>query len=362
MTRIAILTPCLVDGDAVGNDVIGMHKSLIKNGYEVQIFAEGGSFEQHQIKHIKDIRNFLQKKSDILIYHYSMGWEFALNFLREVNCKKVVRYHNVTPAKFYENINAEYTIVCRDGREQLKYIAAIQDIFYLSASEYNASELYSLNIPQENVVVLPPFHHIQDLQYIDADLSVLDRYIDGTVNILMVGRLAPNKGHATLIDAFDIYHNTYNPHSRLFIVGKEDERLKNYSTLIHQKVNDLGLQDSVVFTGGVSNEALKAYYLVSNVFLMTSEHEGFCVPLVEAMAMKLPIVAYGSSAIPYTVGKAGLVWDQPDPYLLAGSIDCIARDEVVSANLGELGWLRYNEAFTNERLETNFIEIIKNIQ
>ena len=362
MTKIAILTPCIAEGDAVSNDVIGMHQLLIKNGYNAQVFAEGWNSDKHKIKHTKEIKKFLQNKSDLLIYHYSVGWEFALNLLREINCKKIVRYHNVTPEKFYENINAEYTVVCRDGREQLEYIADVQDILYLSASEYNACELYALNIPKENILVLPPLHHIEELQYIDADLSILDRYVDGTINILMVGRFAPNKGHATLIDAFNIYHNTYNVDSRLFIVGKEDERLKSYSTLIYKKVNDLGLQDSVVFTGGVSTEALKAYYLVSNVFLMTSEHEGFCVPLVEAMAMKLPIVAYGSTAIPYTVGKAGLVWDQPDPYLLAGSIDCIARDEVISANLGELGWRRYNEAFTNEQIETNFLEIIKTIQ
>lgn len=362
MTKIAILTPCIADGDAVSNDVIGMHQCLTKNGYISQIFAESYSTEKYNIKQVKEIRKFLQSKSDIFIYHYSIGWDVALNLLTEMNCKKVVRYHNVTPPKFYENINTEYTSVCRAGQEQLKHITALRDVLYLAASEYNASEFYSLKIPKENILVLPPFHHVNDLQYIDADISVLDRYIDGKVNILMVGRLAPNKGHTILIDAFDIYHTTYNRDSRLFIVGKEDDRLKNYSTFISQKVNDLGLQDSVVFTGGVSTEALKAYYLVSNIFLMTSEHEGFCVPLVEAMAMKLPIVAYGSTAIPYTVGKAGLVWDQPDPYLLAGSVDCIARDEMISANLGELGWRRYNEAFTNEQIETSFLEFIKNIE
>lgn len=362
MTKIAILTPCIADGDAVSNDVIGMHQSLTRNGYEVEIFAASWSSERHKIKHVKEIRKFLQRKSDILISHYSVGWDDALHLLQEINCKKVVKYHNVTPQKFYENISAEYTSVCSAGREQLKHIAAIQGALYLADSEYNASELYFLKVPKDNILVLPPFHHIEDLQYIDADISVLDRYIDGKVNILMVGRFAPNKGHATLIDAFNIYHTTYNRDSRLFIVGKEDDRLSTYTTFIYQKVSDLGLQDSVVFTGGVSIEALKAYYLVSNIFMITSEHEGFCVPLVEAMAMKLPIVAYGSTAIPYTVGKAGLVWDQPDPYLLAGSVDCVARDEMISANLGELGWRRYNEAFTNEQIETSFLEFIKNIE
>jgi len=364
VTKIAILTPSIVDGDAVSNDVIGMYQSLIKNGYEAQVFAANWSISKHilNVANAEEISNFLQRKSDILIYQYSVGWNVGLYLLQEKKWKKIVRYHNVTPAKFYENISAEYTSVCISGREQLKDIAAIDDALYLCDSEYNAHELYSLDVPEENIVVLPPFHHIEQLQYIDADITVLDRYIDGKVNILLVGRLAPNKGHATLIDAFNIYHTNYNRESRLLIVGRKDERLKIYNDFLNEKVEFLNLQESVIFTGGVSAEALKAYYIVSNVFMITSEHEGFCVPLVESMAVKLPIVAYGSTAIPYTVGKAGLVWEQPDPYLLAASVDCIASNEFISASLGEMGWQRYNETFTNEQIETKFIKAIKGLE
>lgn len=362
MSNIAILTPCITNGDAVSNDVIGMYDALSKYGYKAEIFAENWNVSTIQIKHINNIKSFLSKSFDILIYHYSVGWDVALNLFKEVNCQKIVKYHNVTPPEFYESISADFTNVCRDGREQLKSIAAVDGTLYLSDSEYNANELHSMGVSKEKSLIVPPFHHINDLEYIESDLNVLDRYIDGKLNILMVGRLVPNKGHATLIDAFNIYHTNYNRESRLLIIGKEDERLKIYSSFLHEKVKALSLQESVIFTGGVSAEALKAYYLVSNVFMITSEHEGFCVPLVESMAMKLPIVAYGSTAIPYTVGKAGLVWEQPDPYLLAGSVDCIASNEFISASLGEMGWRRYKEAFTNEQIETRFIEAIKGLE
>jgi glycosyltransferase involved in cell wall biosynthesis len=115
------------------------------------------------------------------------------------------------------------------------------------------------------------------------------------------------------------------------------------------------LERAVVFTGGVTDEALKAYYTVAGAFVITSEHEGFCVPLVEAMAMKLPIMAYASSAIPGTVADAGLVWEKRDPYLLAESLDLIVKDERVSVALGMKGRRRYEEKFTNERIEAEFL-------
>lgn len=361
MTNIAILTPSIIDGDAVSNDVIGMHQALIKYGYQVQVFAAGWSIPNPEIKNVNEINNFVCKSSDVFIYHYSLGWDAGLNLIKQLNCKKVVKYHNVTPQNFFEGINADYVIACRVGREQLKFIAEARCDLYLSDSEYNAEELYSNGVSKKTNLVVPPFHHIERMQHIEADFTILDKYQDGKTNILMVGRLAPNKGHVALIDAFNVYHNNYNRESRLLIVGKEDERLKSYTALLYEKVKSLGLQEAVVFTGGVSDQLLKAYYLVSNVFMITSEHEGFCVPLVESMAMKLPIVAYGSTAIPYTVGKTGLVWEQPDPYLLAGSVDYIARNEFISASLGEMGWRRYKETFANEQIETRFMEALKSL-
>ena len=268
MTHIAILSPRIIDGDAVSNDVIGMHQALVKYGYEVQVFAGDWSISKPIIKHVNEIKHFLSTTYDIFIYHYSVGWDVGLNLIQELKCRKIIKYLNITPQKFYEGINVEYVNVCRLGREQLESIVDARCDLYLSDSEYNAQELYSKGVCRTNGLVLPPFHHIERLQYIEADFTVLDKYQDGKTNILMVGRLAPNKGHVALIDAFKIYHSSYNRESRLLIVGQEDERLRSYTTLLYEKVKSLGLQEAVVFTGGVSDEALKAYYLVSNIFMI----------------------------------------------------------------------------------------------
>ena len=113
--------------------------------------------------------------------------------------------------------------------------------------------------------------------------------------------------------------------------------------------------------GEVSDAALKAYYSIAHVFMITSEHEGFCVPLVEAMAMSIPIVAYGSSAIPVTVAGVGLVWSERDPYLLAESVNSIVRNRETGAALGKMGWRRYEQHFTNEKIRTKFLSAISRV-
>jgi glycosyltransferase involved in cell wall biosynthesis len=159
-----------------------------------------------------------------------------------------------------------------------------------------------------------------------------------------------------LIEALAVYIHQYQGRARLLIVGKEAPQLASYSQWLRQLAISRGVDSSVIFEGGVSDEQLKAYYLVADFFMVTSEHEGFCVPLVEAMAMKVPIIAFASSAIPGTIGEAGVVWRERNPYLLAESIDYLNRNESVSATLGLMGRRRYEEVFSNERIAKQFLE------
>jgi glycosyltransferase involved in cell wall biosynthesis len=177
----------------------------------------------------------------------------------------------------------------------------------------------------------------------------------------MVGRIAPNKGHAHLIDAFAVYHHEYNAASRLLIVGKADERTTAFHQGLLDRVARHELGDAVVFTGPASDPQLKAYYESAHVFAITSAHEGFCVPLVEAMALKVPVVALGSTAVPETAGDAALVWETPEPYLLAESIHTLATEPRTSAALTEAGWQRYQEQFSNARIEERFVQALQGI-
>jgi glycosyltransferase involved in cell wall biosynthesis len=293
-----------------------------------------------------------------LIYHYSRGWKFGLKLLGELKCRKAIKYHNVTPPEFLVKFSEDFARMCQEGRDQLRHIARSGSDLYMSASSYNERELLQAGVPPSRSCVVPPFHQIDRLHQIEPDRKVLDAYADGATNLLMVGRVAPNKSHPALIEAFAAYHQDYNTNSRLIIVGKEESRLNTYNRLLRALVSHFKLEGKVVFAGEVSDRALKAYYRLAHVFMMTSEHEGFCVPLVEAMSMKLPIVAYGSSAIPGTVGDVGLVWSERNPYLLAESVNSIVKGNGVAAVLGEKGLRRYEQNFTNEIIRTKFLNAI----
>ena len=361
MSRIAILTPSITTGDAVSNDVLGMSETLTRLGHETRIYAEGWTLTEPRVWPAPKIKNFLRSPDDLLIYHYSRGWDFGLDLLRTLKCRKAVKYHNVTPPEFFERFNQDLVVMCLAGRKQLSSIAAAGCDLYLSASAYNERELLQEGVAQEKSFVVPPFHHIDRLDALEPERKVMDRYADGTTNILMVGRVSPNKGHPLLIEAFAAYNRDYNPLSRLFIVGKEETRLNAYNQLLRRMVKHFKLQGSVIFVGEVSDAALKAYYSIAHVFMITSEHEGFCVPLVEAMAMSVPIVAYGSSAIPVTVAGVGLVWSERDPYLLAESVNSIVRNRETGAALGKMGWRRYEQHFTNEKIRTKFLSAISRV-
>lgn len=361
MARIAILTPSITSSDAVSNDVVGMYRVLQRHGFDTRIFAESWTLKSPRISTPQSIAGFLKKPTDILIYHYSRGWDLGLQLLRELKCQIVVRYHNVTPPEFYAGYNADLAAMCLAGRQQLKPIANADCDRYLSASAYNMGELVAEGAPESKAFVVPPFHHIDRLLSIEAERKVLDAYGDVKTNVCMVGRVAPNKSHPALIEAFAAYHSDYNSESRLLIIGKEETRLKNYSPLLREMANRLKIRGDVIFTGEVSEGALKAYYQSAHAFMITSEHEGFCVPLVEAMAMGVPIVAYASSAISETVGDAGFVWQERNPYLLAESVNTLINNKSLCAALSAKGRRRYEELFSNQKIEATFLSAMSGI-
>lgn len=357
MARVALVSKSITPGDAVGNDLLTMCRILTARGHDVVLFANHCELDQPGARPLSRLCKFVGRRGTV-IYHHAVGWEEAVDLLGELRCKRVVRYHNVTPARFYDGLNDGYAQDCRRGREQLKRLAKSACDLYLSASAFNQRELEAEGADPRRCKALSPFHNIDRLARLEADPEMLGACADGRTNVLFVGRVAPNKGHAALIDAFALYRRHYNPDCRLLLVGKEDPRLGIYTEGLRRQLGRLGLRTSVVFTGEASDAALKAFYQASHVFLSASAHEGFCVPLVEAMAMRLPVVAYGSTAIPDTVADAGLVWDEPDPHLLAASLDCVVRDRLVREALAERGRRRYEEHFRPEYLQAQFLRAL----
>lgn len=359
--RVALLAPCLREADAVSNDVIGMYRALAAAGYQAAIFANDWIHSEPAIQKLSAIRPWLEDPEATLIYHYSMSWGTGLQMIREAKCRKIIKYHNVTPPEFFHGLSSEYEHACQGGRLELDEVSRLELDLFLADSEYSIRELIERGAEKDRSAVVPPFHQTDRLFAVEADLRVLDAYQDGSTNLLTVGRIAPNKGHRELINAFAVYHHQYNACSRLFVVGKEDPRLAAYTASLHEQVGRLELKDAVLFTSEVSESLLKTYYLLADAFLLTSQHEGFGVPLIEAMAMSVPLIALGTSAVPGTIGDAGLVWEENDPYLMAESVHQVIQDQSLSAALSYAGWQRYQEQFSNAQIQRQFLSLLGEI-
>ncbi|HZV03610.1 MAG TPA: glycosyltransferase family 4 protein [Gemmataceae bacterium] len=360
MSRIAIVSLAISPGDAVGNDALEMQRVLSARGHTVALFSSHWVKQSEYSRDIAELADYLADDPQaILIYHHAIGWTAGLDLLRRTACRRIVKYHNVTPGRFFAGFPGDTVRICQLGREQLRDLAKADCDLYLSDSPYNQGELIDAGAPADRCAVVPPFHHIDRLHNLTADPEILRHLDDGRANLLFVGRRAPNKGHRFLLDAFAVYREHYDRDSRLLLVGREDRALISYSNQLREQASRLGVLESVLFIDGVTEAELKAYYERASVFVLTSEHEGFCVPLVEAMALQVPIVAYGTTAVPHTVGDAGLVWDEPDPFLLAQSIDTVLRDEAVRRSLTERGRRRYQQLFANPRIERDFLHALR---
>lgn len=362
MSRVAIASPAILPGDAIGRDVLHMGRILREQGHQVELFCTTWGKPQPRNGRDVHIRDFLgNDPSALLILHHAIGWPHAVPLIASAKCRRAVKYHNVTPAHFYDGLDADYAELCRQGREQLREIVAHRCDLYLADSPFNLKDLHELGAEPHRCTVVPPFNDLENLLSLTPDAEILRDYGDGRTNLLFVGRRAPNKGHRFLLDAFAVYHRHYNSNSRLVLIGRGEPKQEKYTQSLREQVWRLGLHGHVVFVDGVSDAELKAFYQCASVYVLASEYEGFCVPLVEAMALGVPIVAYGAGAVPQTVGDAALVWDELDPLLLAQSIAVMVGDTAVRRQMIERGWRRYQERFTNQRLELEFLRALQSL-
>lgn len=329
--RIIQVLPTISFGDAVGNDTLAIRKILNEQGYSTDIYAENidprlPSGTAEKISNLKMLSG-----TDVLIYHASTGTN--LNYeLQKYGGKRIMIYHNITPPSFFSSYSPDSFELCKRGYEGVKYLADKID-YCIADSEYNKQELTGMGYkcPIEVCPIVIPF---QDYGR-KPDQTILDRYRnDGWINLLFVGRIAPNKKQEDIIRAFYYYQKYINEKSRLFLVGS-DSGMEIYRKRLEQYVDLMGLGSKVIFPGHIQFSSILSYYRLANVFLCMSEHEGFCVPLVEAMYFGIPIIAYKSSAIPDTLGQGGILIDNKEPRLVATAIDRILKDELLCKEIRE---------------------------
>ena len=360
MARVGIVSPAILPHDATGRDIFHMQRILRARGHEVGLFSTTWGKPQPCDDHGVHVLDYLgQDASAVLIFHHAIGWEHTLPVMAAAKCRRIVKYHNITPAFFYDNLDPEAAALCRTGREQLRSLIMLDCDLYLADSAFNLQEMVEAGADPRRCAVVHPFNDLERLFQVEADAEVLRDYGEERTNVLFVGRRAPNKGHRFLLDAFAAYRRGRNPDSRLVLVGKGDERQKKYTQMLRHQIWRLGLQRHVVLLDGATEAELKAHYQCAAAFLIASEHEGFCVPAVEAMALRVPIVGYGTTAVPQTVGDGGLIWDKNDPYLLAQSLDTAIGDAAARRGLIERGYRRYRERYHNERIEDSFLQTLQ---
>lgn len=291
-------------GDAIGSEVLAFQKLLRSWGLRSEIFAV--NYDRRLRGRVRAVEDYAPQAGpdDVLIFHFSIGAELAGQVLG-LPGRKVLRYHNITPAEFLEGLNPDSAARCRQGREQLARLAPAMELG-LGASAYNCQELTAAGCPR--VEELPI---LLDLEVLDTppDQNVLDRFADAPC-VLHVGRVVPNKKLEDLIKTH-FWLSRLVPGCRLLLVGSEGG-WGPYAGGLRNLVTELSVP-GVHFSGHVSFAALMAYYRAASLYLCLSEHEGFCVPLVEAMHFGLPIVAYDSTGVTGTLGQGGILLPHKDP-------------------------------------------------
>ena len=355
MSKIKIIQvlPTISYGDAVSNDAINIDRILRKNGYETEIYAEN---IDRRLKNKVLKVNKLNKlnKNDILIYHKSTGTDLSF-LLEKYKCKKVIRYHNITPGKYLEKYNKYLYNLVEYGRKGLEYASRYFD-YSLADSNYNKSELDELNY--KNTMTLPILIPFEDYKK-EPDKEVIKKYLDGKKNILFVGRIAPNKAQEDIIKSFYYYKKYINKDSRLILVGNSNG-FENYLELLKKLIKELELENDVVFPGHIKFEEILAFYKVADLFLCMSEHEGFCVPLVESMFFEVPILTYNSSAIKNTLGNSGIIVNKKDYFLIAELMNFVLSDKNVKKEIINNQNKRL-EDFQLEKVEKQLLEFIRRI-
>jgi glycosyltransferase involved in cell wall biosynthesis len=320
LSAVHQILPALLYGDAIGNYALALRRLFREWGYRSEIFA--AQLDARAAEDARPLDAFDAQSDSITVYHYAVGCKDATErFLRAAG-RRVLIYHNITPPHFYAPYGAHAYRLAREGRASLGVFRGAVDLA-LAVSEFNRRELVAAGY--ENARLLPLHLDLERFARAAPDAALLRRFSDGWTNFLFVGRLAPNKRHEDVIRIFAWYHRFVDRRTRLLLVGGCDEGAP-YRAALGEVARCLDVEDHVVLLGHVSFAALVACYRCADVFVCMSEHEGICVPLLEAMHHDVPVVAYACAGVPDTLGDAGVLVKRKDVPVVAEVIAALLSD------------------------------------
>ncbi len=344
---------------AVGVHVLQGQAALRAAGYESEVFASEvdaafvAAARARETDVVLDFEEYARRArpDDVLVYHLAIGAVLA-DRLAARSETLVVDHHNLTPAELLEPWDPGVGSAVAWGRRQLGALAS-RCRLGLADSRFNEDELLAAGYRATATVPV-----MLDPTVVEPDPDTVARLGAGKAGTdwLFVGRLAPNKAQHDLLAAFAMYVRAHDPTARLWLVGGSAS--DRYTAALRGLVETLGLVDRVEFVGA-SPAALAAYYDQADVFVCLSDHEGFCVPLLEAWSHAVPVVAFAAGAVPETLGDAGLVLHDKSPAVVAASVQRVVADAGLRSTLVAHGTRRLRGAFDPAQVRQRFVAALE---
>jgi len=353
--RILQIATNLVPGDAISNHVFELDKIFKAAGLDSWICGVDVDKRLHEKYSIISFEELPKPDpQDIVVYHLCQK-HYINEIIDKMICKKILIYHNMTPGYYYSEYLPEFSKHLDKSTDAMKAMNSCFD-WCIADSEFNKQQLIEFGYNEEIISVIPIPLEFSDFNQ-PPDEKTVEKYSNGYTNILFVGRIAPNKKFEDIIRIFAYYKKHMNKKSRLILVGGSSSKKYLYKLKEYVKILET---DDIEFTGKIPFGEILAYYSVADIFLCMSEHEGFCVPLVEAMLFDIPIIAYESTAIPYTLSGSGVLVDDKDPALISKIIDIIVTDETVRHEIIK-GQQERLEFFNSEKVSCQVLKIIDKV-
>lgn len=349
--KIIQVVPVLAYGDAIGNDTLALDKLIRKLGFTTVIYAEavGKRIPKGMVRPMTEWVE--PERDDVILYHMAIAFSH-ISKVTDSNCRKIAIYHNITPASFYRKYDRAAYELCKRGLNQAERLSNFFD-YCLADSEFNKQDLVSMGYqcPIDVLPILIPFKDYRQ----PPKKSIVKKYKGKGTNILFVGRVVPNKKQEDIIAVFYYYKKYFNSNAKLFLAGSFNQG--SYCESLKGYIQALGLEKDVIIPGHIKFDEILGYYVSADLFLCMSEHEGFCVPLVEAMLFNVPIIAYNSSAIGETLNGSGILLEQKSFPEIAGLLDRVVQDQELKERIirNQRERLRFFRTSRIEKMFKNYL-------
>ena len=338
--------PAAHQGDAIGDSARRVRSLLREMGHESNLYAM--TIDDDLRGDVIPWTDAGATRGDLTIFHFALVSPMTAAFAR-LSSGRVLQYHNVTPAHFFAGYDAAVFRLAKLGREDLKSLVGHTDMAF-GDSEYNRQELESLGFTNTGVFPIA----IDPLRITDAPRRpALERVLasEGWLNFLFVGRIVPNKKIEDHIKLAEHYKRYVDEQYRFIFVGKTDATPRYYAAIQDMLERYRMPPGRFIFTGPVPDDDLATYYRMASVYISLSEHEGFCVPLLEAMAAGVPVLAYSAAAVPDTLGGAGVQFAPKDLEYAAELLGELAYNDTLRAQV-IAGQRRRLADFGDDRIRT----------